>query len=252
MWDFAIPWDRVGYGPEEYARRHLEILPLFTTLSCCYMIFIVGGAMLGAISARRKDLGSAKPWTEVGPLNSGQGGLEDLTERESGNSEPAGETAEEDGSPPGERQGPSPILQQLWERISNFDVPTNPAYEAVWNGQRVGLSEPMYRDILQKEGNLIGMTDLYVNMKKQEIYMKGIPQRFGWGSRSSLLTCVYAGEPPGKPLRNAYLQNRLIAYLGYDPGQTLNVPNEINNLIDKFNKEIITRDGLETRLVQNY
>ena len=246
FWAFEIPWERVGYGPEEYARRHLEILPLFTTLSGCYMIFIVGGAMLGAISARRKDLGSAKPWTEVGHLNSGQGGLEDLTDRESGNSEPAGETAEEDGSPPGERQGPSPILQQLWERISNFDVPTNPAYEAVWNGQRVGLSESMYRDILQKEGNLIGITDLYVNMKKQEIYMNGIPMRFGWGSRSSLLTCVYAGEPPGKPLPTLYLQKRLIAYLGYDPGQSLNVPMEIGNLIVRFKKEIITRDGLET------
>ena len=33
----------------------------------------------------------------------------------------------------------------------------------------------MYRDLLQKEGNLIGMTDLYVNMEKQEIYMNGYP-----------------------------------------------------------------------------
>ena len=245
FWAFEIPWKRVGYGPEEYAHRHLEILPLFTTLGCCYMIFIVGGAMLGAISARRNDLGSAKPWTEEGPLNSGQGGLEDLTERESGSSKPEAETAEQTGSPPWERQEPSPILQELWERISNFDVRTNPVYEAVWNGQRVGLSEPMYRDILQNEGILIGMTDLYVNMKKQEIYMNGIPKRFGWESRSYFLTCVYAGEHPGIPLSNGYLRTRLLDYLGFDPGQSLNVPSEILNLITRFNGEIITRNGLE-------
>ncbi len=319
FWTAELDWTRMGFGPEEFVHRHLGVMVLFTILASAYMIFIVGGAMVGEIWARAWPRSAAAATAEgyppesdppatvlvTAPINTdaleqeeGQASHPDLTTPEQDDpSEPLDrepeaaleqsvpvETPEQDevldngrgipsiftlppptapggegeqvteddtkgeGRPEDEVEGARPpTLQELWEAIGHYDSGPMAPYEAILNGQHVGVSQEFYKRIEQRTDLLIRATDLYVNMVLEEVYLHGEPLTFYGDSQPYYLTCAYAEQLPGVPCSTRALRRMIVEYMGSDQGNGLNVAGIITRLIESTfrNNPIVTRASLK-------
>jgi hypothetical protein len=219
---WEVEWSKLGYMPEQFGVRRSNALLVYGTVGSAYMVFVLGGFMLWSIRARAWPSGSV--------------------------------------APPGPIIGPGEVdptaLQQLWQSIRQKDIGANAPYAVVLNGEQVGVSQETYTSLINEETRLIRNTDLFINMVKEEAYLRGQPLHFSGESRNYYLACVYAGKEPGIFYSNSTLRSEIIAYLGYDPGKGLNESRAISDFIkSKFKAHpIIARKGImlgESKVLDN-